>query len=99
MAGTHQEWIGDDQRFGQAEPLQYARKLGQRAAADCPQPGLRTRKRKTPPGCSLASSSSQPVVAQKCSKSLVAPGSVAITSSTAPGASGFNARRAFSTGS
>src|SRR5215831_7136979 len=63
-----------------------------------PHPGLRMTKRKTPPGVSLASSSSQPVVAQKCSKSLVAPGSVASTSSTAPGASGFSARRAFNTG-
>ena len=45
------------------------------------------------------SSNSQPVAWQKCSKSLTAPGSVASTSSTDPGASGFNARRAFNTGS
>src|SRR5262249_36782616 len=62
------------------------------------QPGLRITKRNTPLGCLLASSSSHPVVWQKCWKSWVAPGSVASTSSTAPGASGFNARRAFSTG-
>src|SRR5271156_5305903 len=60
---------------------------------------LRIRKRNTPPGCSDDSTSSQPVVLQKCSKSLTAPGSVASTSRTAPAASGFSARRAFSTGS
>ncbi len=53
----------------------------------------------TPPGSSLDSNSWQPVVWQKCSKSLTAPGSVASTSRTAPGGSGFNARRAFNTGS
>src|SRR5271165_910489 len=60
--------------------------------------GLRSRKRKTPSGSSDDSSNSQPVVWQKCSKSLTAPGSVASTSSTAPGANVFNTRRAFNTG-
>src|SRR5579862_1154720 len=52
-----------------------------------------------PPGRSSASSSSHPVVRQKCSKSLTAPGSVASTSRTPPAGTDRNARRAFSTGS
>src|SRR5262249_10056419 len=111
MPRLHQEGVGHDKRFGEFEAPQHIRKLGEGAAANMHQardrdhrshlayPGLRITKRRMPPSCSLASSSSQPVVAQKCSKSFTAPGSVASTSSTAPAASGFRARRAFSTGS
>src|SRR5206468_1120743 len=63
------------------------------------QTGLRRRNLRTPPASSPACSSSHPVVRQKCSKSLVAPGSVASTSRTPPAGTAFNARRAFSTGS
>src|SRR5216683_7547866 len=63
-----------------------------------PQPGFFNRNRRMPPGCSLASMRSQPVVRQKCSKSLVAPGSVARTSRMPPAGTAFSARRAFSTG-
>src|SRR5277367_3774299 len=62
------------------------------------QPGFLRRKRNTP-SASLDSSISQPVVRQKCSKSLVAPGSVARTSRIPPAGTSRSARRAFSTGS
>src|SRR5712672_3276506 len=75
--------------------VRFARRL----APSRTQSGFFRRKRRIPPGCSLASTSWQPVVWQKCSKSLVAPGSVASTSRTPPAGTAFRARRAFNTGS
>ena len=67
-AGNAPGLLAHSSSQGEESVRHGARQMGKRSGR-C-QPGFFSRKRSTPPGSSLASSNSQPVVLQKCSKSL-----------------------------